>query len=60
MWVPIRWLHQKPADLDLHCFQKKYKSKLSRTRAGADPGFLDRGFKFSMGGFDFLILPDVY
>ena len=24
---------------------------------GADPGFLNRGFKFSKGGFDLLILP---
>ena len=23
-----------------------------------DPGFLDRGFKFSKGGFDLLTLPD--
>ena len=23
MWILIRCLHQKPADLDLHCFQKK-------------------------------------
>ena len=21
MWILISWLHQKPADLDLHCFQ---------------------------------------
>ena len=21
MWILIRWLHQKPADLDLQCFQ---------------------------------------
>ena len=20
MWILIRWLHQKPGDLDLHCF----------------------------------------
>ena len=24
MWILISWLHQKPADLDLHCFQKKW------------------------------------
>ena len=23
MWILIRWLHQKPADLNLHCFQKR-------------------------------------
>ena len=23
MWILISWLHQKPADLDLQCFQKK-------------------------------------
>ena len=22
MWILIRWLLQKPADLDLHCFQQ--------------------------------------
>ena len=22
VWIPISWLLQKPADLDLHCFQK--------------------------------------
>ena len=22
VWILIRWLLQKPADLDLHCFQK--------------------------------------
>ena len=31
MWIEnsvdlISWLHQKPADLDLHCFQKLKKS----------------------------------
>ena len=23
MWILISWLHKKPADLDLHCFQKR-------------------------------------
>ena len=23
MWILISWIHQKPADLDLHCFQKR-------------------------------------
>ena len=23
VWILIRWLRQKPADLDLHCFKKK-------------------------------------
>ena len=23
MWILIRWLHQKPADLDHHCFLKR-------------------------------------
>ena len=23
VWILIRWLHQKPADLDLQCFQKR-------------------------------------
>ena len=23
MWILIRWLRQKPADLDLQCFQKR-------------------------------------
>ena len=23
VWLHIRWLHQKPAYLDLHCFQKE-------------------------------------
>ena len=23
MWILIRWLHQKPADLDLQCFQNR-------------------------------------
>ena len=23
LWILIRWLHQKSADLDLHCFQKQ-------------------------------------
>ena len=23
VWILISWLHQKPADLDLHCFQKR-------------------------------------
>ena len=27
VWILIRWLHQKPADLDLNCFQKKDKSR---------------------------------
>ena len=30
--VLIRWLHEKPADLDLHCFQINDKSGFSRTR----------------------------
>ena len=25
VWILISWLHQKPADLDLHCFQKSIK-----------------------------------
>ena len=29
----MKWLHQKPADLDLQCFQKRKKSGFSRTRA---------------------------
>ena len=30
MWILISWLHQKPADLDLHCFQQKvYKVEKS-------------------------------
>ena len=32
VWVLIRWLHEKPADLDLHCFQIKYKSGSSKIR----------------------------
>ena len=23
LWILISWLHQKPADLDLHCFRKR-------------------------------------
>ena len=30
MWILIRWLYQKPADPDLHCFKKKDKSMFSR------------------------------
>ena len=26
VWILIRWLHQKPSDLDLHCFQNKINS----------------------------------
>ena len=26
--------------------------------AGADPGFLNRGFKYTKGGFDWLIVPN--
>ena len=25
MWILIRWLRQKPADLDLQCFKKRIK-----------------------------------
>ena len=25
VWIMISWLYQKPADLDLRCFQKKEK-----------------------------------
>ena len=32
MWILIKWLHQKPADLDL-VFSKKDKFGFSRTRA---------------------------
>ena len=33
MWILIRWLRQKPADLDLEqLFKKEDKSKFSRTR----------------------------
>ena len=30
VWILIRWLHQRPADLDLHCFLK-FISMFSRT-----------------------------
>ena len=30
MWILIRWLHQKPADLDLHCFQKRINTGSAR------------------------------
>ena len=29
MWVLIRWLRQKPADLDLQCFQKRINEGLA-------------------------------
>ena len=32
MWILIRWLHQKPADLDLMCFHKMDKSGLGKTK----------------------------
>ena len=32
MLILIRWLHQKPADLDLQCFQKRINLGFSRTR----------------------------
>ena len=28
VWILISWLHQKPADLDLHCFKKSLLEKL--------------------------------
>ena len=31
MWILIRWLRQKPADLDLLCFSNKDKSEFSMT-----------------------------
>ena len=30
--IQISWLLQKPADLDLHCLQRKVMSRFSRTR----------------------------
>ena len=32
VWILIRWLFQKPADLDQEVFSKKDKSGFSRTR----------------------------
>ena len=26
VWIQVSWLHQKPADLELHCFQKRAKN----------------------------------
>ena len=34
--ILIRWLHQKPADLDLHCFQNRIY-----------PGTAEQGLSFS-------------
>ena len=28
MWILIRWLHQKPADLDLQCFPKRMCTRI--------------------------------
>ena len=30
MQILIRWLHEKPSDLDLHCFLKRLKEDISR------------------------------
>ena len=35
MWILISWLRQKPADLDLQCFQKRI-----------NPGSAAQGFSF--------------
>ena len=32
MWILIRWLHQKSADLDLQCFPQRIISWFSQTR----------------------------
>ena len=29
MWILISWLHQKPADLDLHCFPVNFIGKMN-------------------------------
>ena len=39
MWILISWLHQKPADLDLHCFQKEI-----------NPGPAGHGLTYDHGG----------
>ena len=38
MWILIRWLWQKPADLDLKVFSKKDNSRYMRTRVNV-PSF---------------------
>ena len=37
VWILIRWLHQKPADLDLQCFKKNTHIK---------PGSVGQGFSY--------------
>ena len=37
LWILIRWLCEKPADLVLQSFQKKDKSGFSRTRVKNQP-----------------------
>ena len=38
MWILIRWLRQKPADLDLQCFEKKKKDdKSGFSRSSVNP-----------------------
>ena len=32
LWILIRWLHQKPADLDQKCFKKKVGINPGSTR----------------------------
>ena len=36
VWILIRWLNQKSADLDVQCFQETEKFGLSRTRVKKD------------------------
>ena len=33
MWILISWLHQKPADLDLHCFGVVVFTQMSKSYA---------------------------
>ena len=61
MWILIRWLRKKPADLDLHCFKKN----------SINPGSTEQGQvrikDFLIGGSNlqsrvrfFFTLPDFY
>ena len=42
----------------LYLLNRKAAVSLNGCSSGANPGFLDRGFKFTKGVFNFLILPD--